>query len=76
MAAVTTPSTFIRRPALTTYQVQDNSVWASMDFEGHAYTVSIWCQVNPQKYAVVLMTAAGPNYKDADAAVTAIGDTW
>ena len=56
-------------------EVKENTVWAYMDIEDRTFTLSVWCEVKPQ-YAVVFLSAAGPDYKGADAVLDNVIDTW
>jgi hypothetical protein len=55
--------------------VQDNSIWAVMDSGEHAYTVAVWCDVQPNSAGLVL-TVAGVEYEAAKKAVDTIVDAW
>jgi hypothetical protein len=53
--------------------VQENSIWAVMDFESHSYSVVIWCE--PDR-GLVMLTSAGPTANGANATLDAMMDAF
>ena len=56
--------------------VNDNSVFAIVDRNGHSYTAAIWCE---NKRGVLIFTAAGPagvDYAAVNAVIDEIKDGW
>ena len=55
--------------------IEDHTVFATVDLNGRGYLGSVRCQVNP-KYAVMFLSVAGADKNDADQVLGKLADTW